>query len=157
MSVQKLTTKNPAYHCWYSMVGRCTKPSFSHYENYGGAGITVFDAWVGFPDGFNRFLSHIGERPSSGHQIDRINNSRGYEPGNVRWATTREQARNRGQNLFLVFNGKRMCAADWATELGISRQSLQKRLREWPLERALTETRRKYTAGRAALKEEERT
>jgi hypothetical protein len=144
-------TDRPEYAPWSSMVSRCTKPSYTGFHKYGGAGITVFPAWIG-PEGFARFCEHIGPRPSLGHQIDRIDSFGNYEPGNVRWATTREQARNRRSNLFIEYDGRTMCAADWASELGITRQSFQKRLEKWPLERVMTEGRRSYApAGRHAL------
>ena len=49
------------------------------------------DAWIG---SFETFLRDVGMRPSDAHSLDRIDNDRGYEPGNVRWATRAEQSRN---------------------------------------------------------------
>jgi len=89
---------NPEYKAWYDMNRRCYDLTCRDYERYGGRGITVCEQWrVGFLGvlGFLAFLSHIGERPSPKHSVDRINNERGYEPGNVRWATAKEQANNR--------------------------------------------------------------
>jgi hypothetical protein len=55
----------------------------------------VCERWRG-PDGFTNFLADVGERPSRAHSLDRVDNSKGYEPGNCRWATFGQQARNRG-------------------------------------------------------------
>jgi len=75
-----------AYRIWSSMISRCN-PSGA----YGKRGIRVCDRWRG---SFEAFLADMGERPSPRHSIDRIDNSRGYEPGNCRWATTYQQAQN---------------------------------------------------------------
>jgi len=86
----------PEFKAWGSMKERCLNrrsPSFAHY---GGRGITICPEWLG-ADGFARFLDHVGLKPSPDHSIDRINNDGNYEPGNVRWATPSEQARNRRQ------------------------------------------------------------
>lgn len=135
----KLTgsSRDLEYMPWASMVGRCTRPNDTAYPKYGGVGIRLYAGWLG-PDGYQAFKAHIGPRPSRKYSIDRINNAGHYEPGNVRWATTAEQMRNRSDNVRLTFNGETLVASDWATKLGISRQSLQKRLRLWPLDRALS-------------------
>ena len=85
-------TKNLAYKCWRSMVERCTDPNHISYPNYGGRGIAVDPLWL---VSFDAFLKDVGERPSPQHSLDRIENSKNYVPGNVRWATSKEQANNR--------------------------------------------------------------
>lgn len=75
-----------------SAKNRCKNPKSSSYENYGGRGIEF-----GFPDietAARWVMKNLGARPA-GKSIDRIDNDRGYEPGNLRWATREEQARNK--------------------------------------------------------------
>ena len=144
-------SKRPEYFPWSSMVSRCTKPNYSGYGKYGGAGIGVASEWIG-AEGYQLFVDHIGPRPSPLHQIDRIDGLRGYEPGNVRWATPTEQNRNRRDNVRIAFGGETLCMSEWAGRFGISRQSMQKRVRLWGAEKALSTPRRSYLdAGRQAL------
>jgi hypothetical protein len=82
---------SPTYASWLSMKGRCLRPTDPSYAEYGGRGITVHAPWI---DSFELFLAEVGERPP-GTTLDRIDNDRGYEPGNVRWSTAKEQANNR--------------------------------------------------------------
>lgn len=82
---------SPEYRAWYQMVYRCTNPKFPQWKDYGGRGIKVCDAWR---YSFTTFLKDVGPKPSSKHSIDRIDNEGNYEPGNVRWATRKEQNSN---------------------------------------------------------------
>lgn len=84
--------KNPLYIIWYSMKQRCTNPNHRAYANYGGRGISVYPEWL---RSYEAFESYMGPKPGPEYSLDRINNERGYEPGNVRWATAKEQAANR--------------------------------------------------------------
>lgn len=74
------------------MKARCSNPNATRYNSYGGRGIRVCTEWV---NDFAAFLAHIGPRPSARHSLDRINVNGHYEPGNVRWATVLEQARDK--------------------------------------------------------------
>lgn len=81
----------PTYITWAAMIQRCTNESSPGFKNYGGRGITVCERWR---NRFSAFLADMGERPP-GLTIDRIDNERGYEPSNCRWATKTQQSRNR--------------------------------------------------------------
>lgn len=81
----------PTYRSWLNMKARCNNPGATSYQKYGGRGIRVCDRWMDF----TLFLEDMGERPSIAHSIDREDGSRGYEPGNCRWATRRDQSVNR--------------------------------------------------------------
>lgn len=81
---------------WYEMVRRCTNPKDLSYPNYGGRGVQVCGRWAG---SFDLFVADVGERPSFSHSIDRIDNEKGYEPSNCRWATSKEQAANQRRRL----------------------------------------------------------
>jgi hypothetical protein len=83
------------YMSWSDMVGRCTRPTHKRWADYGGRGITVCERWREFKN----FLADVGERPE-GMTLDRIDNDRGYEPGNVRWADYSTQARNRRSSAY---------------------------------------------------------
>ena len=123
-------SKRSEYSPWAGMVARCTKPNATAWKYYGGRGITVFDGWRG-PGGFAAFLDHIGPRPSPIHSIDRIDGTKGYHPGNVRWATPTEQGRNRSDNVLVEHDGVTRCISEWAELVGIKQQSLHKRIAKW--------------------------
>lgn len=80
------------YHRWTGMKQRCMNPKSHIWKYYGGRGIKVCERWLG-KDGFKNFYADMGE--PNGLRLDRINNDGNYEPGNCRWATTAEQAKNR--------------------------------------------------------------
>lgn len=121
------------YKQWYSMVERCHCHSSHAFADYGGRGITVCERW----HDFSNFRSDMGERPP-GMSIERLDNSKGYEPGNCAWATPAQQARNKRNNVMLRLGDREMCLADWANHLGLSRGALRGRLRRgWSIERTL--------------------
>ena len=81
------------YKAWLSMRRRCSDPNRHNAHRYLGRGITVCKEWQ---DDLHAFLAHVGPAPSPQHSLGRIDNDRGYEPGNVRWESASQQARNRG-------------------------------------------------------------
>ena len=121
------------YQIWEGVVRRGSgKEHRSHYLD---RGITVCDEWTG-EGGFQAFFDHIGPRPSSKHSVDRIDNDRGYEPGNVRWATNKEQSRNTSRNRIVTVNGQSMCLAEACERFGIEYGTAFYRLkRGWSVER----------------------
>ena len=83
---------HPLYATWLSMIARCDKPGNNRYQYYGGRGITVCDRWR---NSVSAFIQDVGDKPTPEHSIDRIDVNGNYEPGNVRWATLKEQRSNR--------------------------------------------------------------
>lgn len=129
-------SKLPEYAIWVAMKSRCLNEKDGRYKDYGGRGITVAPEWV---SDFPAFLAHVGRRPSKLHTIERTDNARGYHPGNVRWASRVEQARNTRRSRFVTINGRTQCRSAWCEELGIQRGVVKNRIVDgWDPVRALT-------------------
>lgn len=128
------------------MLKRCNDPKHPKYPDYGGRGITVDPSF----EDYHQWLSHMGPRPK-GRSIERIDNDGPYAPGNVRWATMKEQQINKRSNRQLTFRGKTQTIVEWADETGLTPSLIWNRLRDWgedAMERILTEEpdgRRKWT------------
>jgi hypothetical protein len=88
-------TLHPRYKTWAGVRSRCTRPSNKQYKNYGGRGICMHEPWINDALAFVTYLDEVlGPRPE-GHSLDRVDNEKGYEPGNLRWAPARTQIHNR--------------------------------------------------------------
>lgn len=113
--------QSPAYKTWHSVKRRCFDKKNVSYKHYGARGITMHEPWINDPAAF---IAHVGQPPSDNHTLDRINNSLGYVPGNLRWATPMEQGSNKSNNRMVTFQGKTMTIAQLARyvaeECGIS-------------------------------------
>lgn len=112
-----------SYATWNKIMDRCYNPSSPSYLHYGGRGIFVDPRW----HDVKNFIEDMGERPLNA-SIDRIDNNRGYSPGNCRWPNPIEQANNRRNNVFYAFNGRTQTVTQWSRELGFKKETLRKRL-----------------------------
>jgi hypothetical protein len=126
----------PGYRGWVQMKQRCYNPNCDEFKNYGARGIRVCEEWK---KSFAAFIAAVGSRPGPEYTIHRIDNDSGYEPGNVRWATPREQAAETRVALRLPYQGKIVCLAEASRLTGISDSTIGRRLQTgWRLEDALT-------------------
>lgn len=107
--------KTKEYFAWLDMRKRCLSPASKDYARYGGRGITICKRWSSFA----LFLEDVGIAPSKKHSLDRIEVNGNYEPGNIRWATAKEQANNRANSLSFVVDGKRISLKDLAKQVGV--------------------------------------
>lgn len=126
-----------AYANWRHMVARCANRDHPAYKDYGARGIDVCSRWLDF----ETFYREFGVlRPSSKHSIDRIDNDKGYAPGNVRWALPEVQQNNRRDTKRIAFAGLVLSQSQWAKKIGLSGSALASRLKSgWPIAAALTE------------------
>lgn len=124
-----------AYKAWWAARSRCADATNPKYRRYGGRGITMF-----WHDDFPGFLAEVGY-PPAGHTLDRIDNNLGYQPGNVRWVTSKDNARNResSESKWITWNDETRHVLDWASVLGINPNTLISRLKKWSIERSFSE------------------
>src|SRR5262245_19906701 len=107
-------THTKSYKVWCDMMARCYNKSTKEYKYYGALGVSICDRW----HDFENFYDDMGNVPEK-LTIDRYPNKHGnYEPGNCRWATKTEQARNTKRNVYLNLNGESRLMLEWAEILG---------------------------------------
>lgn len=116
-----------AYRTWSNMLDRCRNPNNPAWHLYGGKGVTVCDAWA---TDFLQFAEDMGPKPSRNHSIDRKNGNGNYEPGNCRWATAKEQARNMSRNRIVDFEGRRVTLAEACELSGVNYDAAKDRDRK---------------------------
>jgi len=114
---------SPEHKSWEEMRQRCCNINNSHYDSYGGRGITICRRW----NMFENFYEDMGKRPLR-MSLDRINNNGNYEPSNCRWATKSEQACNRRNSRYLTYGGETYCIAEWARKISIPYSTLYHRI-----------------------------
>jgi hypothetical protein len=133
-SRDKSNPKWRAHTAWLSMKARCLNPKNKQFKDWGGRGISIDPRWLDFAE----FFADMGE-PPVGTSMDRIDNDKDYCKENCRWASRKEQNRNRRMNRPLEFNGERRLIVEWAEHLGVKPRLLRVRLnRGWSVERTLT-------------------
>lgn len=127
--------RTPEYRAWKGIRERCERSNSASYARYGGRGIRVCDRWRSF----ELFLADMGHRPTPDHSVEREDNDGHYEPGNCRWATRLEQARNRRNNRFVECGTVRLTVSEWAGLTKLAPGTIIARLdRGWSPQRTLT-------------------
>ena len=112
------------YSSWYNMRSRCINKSDPAFKNYGARGIYVCDRWI---NDYYAFYKDMGDRPLH-YTIERIDNNKGYFPENCRWATRKEQAKNRRNNIYIEIDGERKILSDCIENTGFSKSALRYRV-----------------------------
>lgn len=113
---------SPTYHTWAGMKARCNYSKHKAYNDYGGRGISVCERW----NNFKNFFADMGIKPK-GKSLDRIDTNGNYCKENCRWATAKEQARNKRNNRLFTIKGKTKTIAEWAEINGIHYSSMHER------------------------------
>lgn len=125
------------YRIWGSMKRRCYNKNYKRYKDYGSRGIVVCQEWL------EDFMSFYNWAMDNGYRddltIDRIDNNKGYSPNNCRFATPKQQARNRRNNINFTINGETHCLSEWCKILGLSYNTVHARVTylNWSIENAL--------------------
>lgn len=132
-------TKHPLYEVWRTIKKRTEDPKYKDYPHYGGrrgCPVKMCPEWSSdYMLFYNWALSH-GYR--QGLTLDRVNNMKGYEPGNCQWATRKHQASNRGTNTRLHIRGEIHTISEWSEISGIKETTIVERLkRGWDPESAV--------------------
>lgn len=114
------------------MIERCYDKNSERYKDWGGRSIKVCEEWHNFENFYNWAITSgfdINKKQKE-QSIDRIDNNKDYSPFNCRWATAKEQARNKRNNFLIKYNGEIHCEAEWVEILNLSRKKVRKLLCE---------------------------
>ena len=106
---------SPEYNTYSGMKDRCYNTSHVRFKDYGGKGIVVCERWMQGEDGktgFECFLEDMGQKPNGKHSIERKKVSEGYHPDNCRWASHKEQSRNKTTTRWVEIGGQKLSLAE---------------------------------------------
>lgn len=126
---------------------RCCNPDNSHFNDYGGRGITVCSDWLNteksgtknYSKGFISFKKWaLTNGYKEGLTLDRIDNNKGYSPDNCHWVDMKAQCNNKRNNHYIVYKGETKTLAQWCTMLNLNYDRAKQRLNSlgWSVERA---------------------
>lgn len=123
-------SSSPLYKVWRSIIDRCTNKNLDCFVRYGGRGITVCEEWKNNFEAFRDYVSNLPHFGEAGYSLDRINNDGNYEPGNVRWATKKEQANNKRNTIRIFHNGELKTISQIAAENGLDHSTILRRYKK---------------------------
>lgn len=118
-------SKTRPYHIWEKMKQRCNNKNYHEFYLYGGRGIQICEEWKDPKVFYDWAMNHGYE---DGLTLDRIDCNGNYEPGNCRWATPKEQANNKRNNIRITLNGKTKTLAQWCEYFNVPYSRMQSRL-----------------------------
>lgn len=123
------------YRLHHNIVQRCSRPSCTAFKDYGARGIGLHPPWFDF----SVFVAEIPLCPDPALTLDRIDNNKGYVPGNIKWSDRQEQANNKRNNKMIHYRGETKSLAQWCRELDVNYMTVKTRLRNgWTVSKALT-------------------
>ena len=121
-------SKSHLYYAWRNMLNRCFWEKGPDYKRYGKRGISCCPQWrPESPNAFQTFRNDVGEAPP-GKTLERIDNSKGYEAGNVSWETRTVQARNRRTNIIFTVRGITACLAELCERFEVPYHAIYNRI-----------------------------
>ena len=124
-------SKERLYRIWNGIIQRCYNPKNNAYKNYGMRGIAMCDEWRYSYEPFREWSLNNGYDEAAERkycQIDRIDVDGPYSPENCRWVTSKENANNRRNNVFINYNGEKKTFAQWCSELGLNANTVWSRI-----------------------------
>jgi hypothetical protein len=121
--------KTPEYRLWHGIKCRTGNRNNKDFIYYGGNGITMYPIWR---NSYKEFLAYIlktiGRRPSAEYSLDRIDNNKGYVPGNIRWSTVEKQNRNKSDSWILKIGNQSKTVMEWSRKFGVNHSTIRSRL-----------------------------
>jgi hypothetical protein len=115
------------YKVWLSMKNRCNNTADCKYNLYGGRGIRVCEEWQSDFQAYHDYVSSLPHYGEKGYSLDRIDNDGNYEPGNVRWATQKEQSNNKRTNIYISCYNETHTLKEWSDITGVNYSTIHGR------------------------------